>query len=733
MPYNGYMMGSIIREDTEGEPSAVLTETGKGGLLSQGYLRDAPAREYVGDGETAVFVLTDSDTGVERERDGARESIRPGKKYRAITVVTDRRVIILVGNAADGSDKRVTLPLVEVTAARAADGKLVLTMSSGVTWRCHADSDGIDEVATYVDTAADTWREVEATLDSVKRAIVDATAHRDDGEYEAALDAMRAARDDVEAVQERTEAFTSQWPGDAMVDRVDGIRDRCLETAADIRVGYARATIDEGEAHWRDGEYEAARTAFEDAREAFEAVRSLAPRHRTAIDDVDEALDRLDRSIERLDDAPLRNAIDADRRARESEPSCEALDALAEARKRYAVVLELDPGTGERRFAGDRDRIREQREDVTDRFVETALEVGTDALDAGEWYCGSGQEELAVEELDRAIEVLDRGRAIAESERPAHAEECRQKLSRARELLEELSTNSDDGSAATVDRATAAEATTEDGDSRTPEGEAATPDGDATAAPGGDATAPDSDTAPAEGDATAPDSDTAPTEGDATAPDSDTAPAEGDATAPDSDAAAADGGVAPIDQPDASPPSPTADDQDLLHSPVAPGGVTDERTDEHEPSRSASADATRTDDETATLVARLRKLSQREFESLVTTVVETTGWQPHPTASTACDYLATRGEDSGTLAIRTFPADDDDPIDADAIREAATLAASVPSVDRVMVVTVCTVTDDARAAARSQGVRILDAKYLARAVATSDHGSLDAFVQQADE
>lgn len=623
------MMGSIIKEDTEGEPSAALTETGKGGLFSQGYLRDAPAREYVGEGETAVFVLTDDETGVERASDGESSTIPPGKGYRAITVVTDRRVIVLVGDAEDGGDKRVTLPLVETTAARADGDVLVLEMSSGVTWRCHADDSGVGEVADYVAAAATTWRDVEATLDEVKRAIVAATARRDEGEYDEALDAMRDARDDIEAVQERTVEFGAEWPSDAMADRVEQVRDRCLATAADIRVGYARTKHDEGESHWREGEYERARDAFEEARDAYEAVRSLSARHRREIDDVDRALERLEHSIERLDDAPLRNAIDADRRARETEPSLEALDALAEARERYEIVLELDPDAEQRRFAGDRDRIREQREDVTDRFVETALSVGTSALEAGEWYSETGKPDLAEAELERAVTALERGLSIASTERPGEAEELRQEHSTASDRLAALR-----------------ESPTTDGESDSKRRSEPSPD--------------DADTV---------------------------------ADAAAADTAATDGGLA--QRTTAPPPSAPEEGAQPVDAPAA--AVEEE----------------------------LRNLSPGEFDRVVTTVVEAMGWRPEATASTACDYLARRPDGSGgNLAIRAFPNEDGDRIDPETVRECGRLAASVPSVEDVMIVTTRPLSDAATAAANSQDVRVLDVEYLAATL--GDPTAIDA-------
>lgn len=435
MPYNGYFMGSIIKEDTQGEPSAALTKTGKGRLFSQGYLRDAPAEEYLGDRETPVFVILDDEAGIERIAEDERVTIEPGAGYRAITVVTDRRILLLVGNAADGGDKRITLPFVETSGASAVGDSLMIAMRSGISWRCHAGDSGIDSVAAYIDRAGDTWRDVEATLDSVKRSIVAATSDRDAGNYDAALTAMGGARDDLEEIQERVDGFEAQWPGTALTERVEHLRDRCLARAADIKVGYARATVDRAETHWRQGEYERAREAFMSARRAYDAVGALPARYRTDVENVDQAIERLDRSLSRLDDAPLRSAIDADRRAREAEPGLATLEALEEARERYGTVLELESAVDDRAFAGDRDRIREQREAVTDRYVDTALDVGSDALEAGQWYSETGQTELAITELTQAIQALDRGLTVAESERPPAAERLRATRSEATALL----------------------------------------------------------------------------------------------------------------------------------------------------------------------------------------------------------------------------------------------------------------------------------------------------------
>lgn len=402
-------MGSVINLDNfGGDLPDVLTNTGQGGLLSTGYLHDEPAVAAIEADETPQFVATNSKNGVTIERGNQTDTIRPGSGYRTIAVLTDRRLIVLVGDS-DG-DSRLTVPLVEVervdieTGLR--QGRLTFVRAGTATWHLYCGTDGLADIADYLTAASQAWIRLENTVDAVKQQLVAATEHRDAGEYDAALDAVDDA---VEAVEEASGVATRaavERPGDAMIRRLDSVRERCFETLAEVRLGRARDIVDSAEDHWRNGDYEAAYETYDRARSEYDAVSALPDRY------VDTAAaeserDRLDRVVGQLEKSPLRRAVAADNEAAAADDPATAAERWADALEQYRTLLELDWGADERRFAGDPEKIRDRLATVAERLTAARRSVATEAVQAGDWYADAGNYETALDEYARAQEAYD--------------------------------------------------------------------------------------------------------------------------------------------------------------------------------------------------------------------------------------------------------------------------------------------------------------------------------------
>jgi len=427
-------MGCVIKPDTEGSSTAALTKTGKGGLLSNGYLRDDPARAYLGDGETPAYVVTNADEGVIQDRGGDERTITPGKGYRTIAVITDRRLIVLVGNVDDG-DERVTLPFVEVASAQSEDGDLVVGMQSGETWRLHAGDDEVESVAAYVDRMATTWAELEATLDAVKRTLVTATAKRDGGAFQDGIEEAQAAHDELADAAALVEDLPAKWPVEGLRERVEAIRARCIRTLADVRIGHGRSLADEAEQCWQADDFEAAHDLFDRARAEFSAVGALAADRHDRGEAVTAGLERIDAATEELRAAPLERAIDADRRAGHAEGPAAAVADWQLARQRYLETLALDEEAPERRFDGDPEKIRERIETVTDRIFDIARDDGAEALGAGKWFLEADRPGVAREEAAVACDVFEVAIAVAREATHADVEEFEEWLADAEETV----------------------------------------------------------------------------------------------------------------------------------------------------------------------------------------------------------------------------------------------------------------------------------------------------------
>jgi len=404
------MAGIIKLDNCDGLP-ALLTTTGAGGLLRRGSLRDRSAASDLRADEQARFVLTNRKRGVEVVRSGESERIEPGDGYRTIAVVTDRRLVVAVGDAGEDGDRRVTFPLGEVEAVEVESGlrhgTVTLTRTGGTAVRVHCGTDGLTDVVEFLRAGSQIWLSVETTLEDVRRHVVAATERRDSGEYGDALAAIERARTRLADATETASRFERAYDSDAVANRVADVRERCLDTEADIHVGRARELADRAEGHWRAGDYEAARDTYERARAELD-VSDGREHERVAAE-----RERLSGAISRLERAPLRRAVTADNAAIEAEDVDRRADLWAAALERYRTAVELDWGADRRRFAGDPERIQERMSTVAEQLTAALRTVASETMAAGDWHREAGQRELARETYQEARTQYERALSTA--------------------------------------------------------------------------------------------------------------------------------------------------------------------------------------------------------------------------------------------------------------------------------------------------------------------------------
>ncbi len=404
------MMGEIIKiNNYEGDLPSLLTQTGSGGVFSGGYLHDRAAAAVLEAEETPAFVLTNRKRGVIVETAEATETVRPGRGYRTIAVVTDRRVLVLVGD--ESGDREVAVSLVDIDEVEwetgLRGGSLTVVREGHSTVEIQTATDGLEAVAEYLDAASQAWRRVESEFDRATELLVTATEHREAGRYDEAASAVEQARDRTETARGVAFRFAAEYSGTALQERVDPLEARCVRTLAEIHVGRARVATDDGETRWREGEYEAAYDAYERAREEYDAALAL---DHTAIDDVNgirEERDRLDRIVDHLEKSPLRKAVTADKAAVAADDPEDAIAHWNEAMTHYRTALEIDWGAENRRFAGDTATIRDRLGTVAENLTATQRTVAVDAMRAGDWYSDAGQAEVALEEFAAAADAFE--------------------------------------------------------------------------------------------------------------------------------------------------------------------------------------------------------------------------------------------------------------------------------------------------------------------------------------
>jgi len=144
-------VGQISNVTEDGELPAALTETVKSGFHSGEYLADRPAIEYVASNETVEYVVTNRKQGIAIAGETTRH-VLPDSRYDTVVLVTERRVIALVGKV--GGDEHLTLDLAELTDVKTESdrrtGELILRRADGTTWRIHTEADGLGAVADYI-------------------------------------------------------------------------------------------------------------------------------------------------------------------------------------------------------------------------------------------------------------------------------------------------------------------------------------------------------------------------------------------------------------------------------------------------------------------------------------------------------------------------------------------------------------------------------------------------------
>ncbi|WP_254278998.1 hypothetical protein [Haloarcula marina] len=416
----------------------MLTRTGRGGVLSGGYLCDRPAAAAVDADETPQFVLTNRKNGIVVDSHGVEDHIQPGSGFRTIAVVTDKRVIVLVGDSE--GDRELLLPFAEIegveTTTSIRTGRLTLRRDGDSTWHLYTGTDGLDDVAEYLDDASQAWIHVENELDSVKQALVTATEHRDRGDYDAALESTRTARDRIETARASAFRFSTTRPGDALRRRVEPVEERCERTTAEIRVGRARRATDEGESRWREEDYEAAYEAYERAREEYDAALALDHTLLEGVEGIRTERDRLDDIVAQLCQSPLRKAVAADNEAADADDPEVAAERWRDAMRHYRATLELDWGAEDRRFAGDPAKIRDRLGTVAEYLTSARRNVATDAMRAGDWYRDAEQYPAALEAYEDAIDGFETALATAHDCYPDAVQHLEADLTAAEQRLE---------------------------------------------------------------------------------------------------------------------------------------------------------------------------------------------------------------------------------------------------------------------------------------------------------
>lgn len=407
----------VIMSTNDGYPTRMsqvsngVTVIGGGGQLPDQLVDASSVRTYVGDDEHVKFVLV-GDGELVRETDDWKTTEAPGPNEGVVVVVTDRRVVFVVGACldpdVDGDDVR-RVHHADVDDVGFTDSLLSTTFTvrdaDGVEFSLTpAATDGLEDLCRFVTRASMRWEPAREFFDGLDDSL-------DELETAVASGDTAEARRQRKSVYERLSDVGKTSSLNAVdLPALDADRGDAKRRIADaFSRGYwrrARDLTETGdERREADGVLEAA-AAYRDACEAAEKlVAEGGPAERAFDGDalaaalgpfsiVDALAERLAKTRRDLADADL------DARLAGCERVLAGYDHLQAAVADGGDRLEVDPADLQGQFGEQRQRIAEALE----RCVTTATERGEAADD----------DESARAQYQTALDALDQRERLAE-------------------------------------------------------------------------------------------------------------------------------------------------------------------------------------------------------------------------------------------------------------------------------------------------------------------------------
>lgn len=438
-------MKHVIDIDERGTDADVLTETG-GGLIKRSLLKEEPLAAHLDDDEEPQYVLRNKKQGFTIDRPDGTEEYGPIGRYSGLSVVSDVRVLFVVGGR--DKDRTVSVDMADVAAVHADDGVLggVLVLETGddVAYRFPCKGD-LDDVVEYLDAATGIWRSAHKRVERAEQQLDKLREFFDSGDVDVVLAAVGEVRETLDAA--RDEAAPLPAARDHVDERADGVEERLATLERRAYAEQAEQARERAHVRWDDHEYEAAFDHLDDAADAYESAATVDG------DEPDDAL--LERRQETLDDerarlasAPVERAEHAVEVATAAENPDAAIDWWETAIERYETALSLDWGREKRRFDGDPDDLREQLADIARNLVGAYCDLARDHLE------GDEADEADADPADLAREALAQAEDVARERAPGALET----VERVEEAIEADSAGESNAEADSADEDTDTEA-----------------------------------------------------------------------------------------------------------------------------------------------------------------------------------------------------------------------------------------------------------------------------------
>lgn len=403
-------MGNVTDLSTdEGEDPPVLTATEAGGLLGGKLLHEDPLIEHLSEDEQAEYVLRNKKKGVLIEREHGTERVEPHRSYQALCVATDVRLLVVVGQTP--KDTTETIHFADVVSVSVEDGifggeiAVVTADDERYVFPCRGD---LEPVGTYVDEATQAWARAYTLLDTADERLAEASDLNEDADFEAAIEAVDAARASLADARDRLAAFGA-GAGAAFEGTAEDLEARIERRRRAVHAAHGEHAHEAAREHWERREYDDAYDTYAEAEAALERAMAISEDAAVA-----ERLERLREEWNNLAVAPLAYAEAMADEARETDRPGTAAQCWEVAMERYRDVYALDWGREERRFdvepEGVRERVVQTLESAVECRIDAARQAREEAADLradGNSVAARDRLETALAGLERAIDLVD--------------------------------------------------------------------------------------------------------------------------------------------------------------------------------------------------------------------------------------------------------------------------------------------------------------------------------------
>jgi hypothetical protein len=427
-------MDRIIDLTERDDSPELLTSTTVSGLLGGGeLLATDPLETYLDEGEEPKYALRNKKAGVEIDAETGTETVEPDDSLQSIALVTDLRLLVVVGQRE--GDRMLELPLSDVVEAKTEQGRfrtntLVVTTVDSERWRFPSKAD-VEPFARTVDELAQPWTHAQRLLDESSGHVERAEDKLDESDIQGARNNLEDAETKIQrAVQSIREVGPAAT--ETVESRARAISGGLLDVKRELAAADGARNHARAQENWSKQAYETAARQYERAIEAYETARSTdGP---TPSDEsLEQRLQAAVKERELLRVGPLVDADAARRNAFDEEDPEEAAVAWEQALDGYRELLTLDWGRETREFLVDKNTIREQTVDIADDAIEDHLEAGQQWMKSGDRLAVDGYDHQALEVYERAQSQFENAEQLASEVRPEQLDDIADAL----DLIEE--------------------------------------------------------------------------------------------------------------------------------------------------------------------------------------------------------------------------------------------------------------------------------------------------------